>query len=274
MTQRRVVSCRNPEYRSFRKVSVSGVTCFRMNFKSPTPPRARALLTDLYELTMAYAYWKSGKTDQEAVFHLLFRHHPFHGGFTICCGLADVIEYLQNFRFDQSDVNYLKTLKGNDGKRLFDPVFLKFLRGLRLNLDVDAIPEGTVVFPQEPLIRIRGSILQGQIVLPMSSPEKFSAFRPAAPMRTVGSCLFRMNSPPSMLTPMPCLTIAPSLWILTTRSMASATPWKPASACANAAIKWPASALIPATSRISASRRAKFSTPPVFAMPSSSAATT
>src|SRR5215469_16862744 len=118
-----------------------------MNTNSPALPRARALLTDLYELTMAYAYWKTGKTNQEAVFHLLFRQHPFNGGFTICCGLADAIEYLQKFRFEQSDVDYLKTLKGNDGKSLFDPTFLKYLRGLRLKLDVDAIPEGTVVFP-------------------------------------------------------------------------------------------------------------------------------
>lgn len=121
-------------------------------------------MTDLYELTMAYAYWKAGKIDQEAVFHLLFRQHPFKGGFTICCGLADAIEYLQKFRFEQSDVDYLRTLRGNDGERLFDPAFLKHLRGLRLNLDVDAMPEGTVVFPQEPLIRIRGSILQAQVV--------------------------------------------------------------------------------------------------------------
>lgn len=135
-----------------------------MNTKSPGLPRARALLTDLYELTMAYGYWKTGKAEQETVFHLLFRQHPFNGGFTICCGLADAIEYLQEFRFEQSDVDYLKTLKGNDGKRLFDPAFLKLLRGLRLKLDVDAIPEGTVVFPQEPLIRIRGSILQAQVV--------------------------------------------------------------------------------------------------------------
>src|SRR5215469_8782483 len=135
-----------------------------MNTNSPAPPRARALLTDLYELTMAFAYWKEGRTDQEAVFHLLFRQHPFNGGFTISCGLADAIDYLRGFRFEHSDVDYLKSLKGNDGKRLFDPSFLKYLHGLRLNLDVDAIPEGTVVFPHEPLIRVRGPILQAQIV--------------------------------------------------------------------------------------------------------------
>ena len=127
-------------------------------------PGAKALLTDLYQLTMAYGYWKAGKADQEAVFHLFFRKQPFNGGFTIACGLADVIQYLRGFRFQKSDLDYLRTLKGNDGKRLFEPAFLRYLAGLKLNLDVDAIPEGTVVFPQEPLLRVQGSILEAQLV--------------------------------------------------------------------------------------------------------------
>jgi len=62
-------------------------------------PGATALLTDLYQLTMAYGYWKSGRADQEAVFHLLFRKQPFNGGFTLACGLADAVQYLRRFRF-------------------------------------------------------------------------------------------------------------------------------------------------------------------------------
>lgn len=127
-------------------------------------PGAKALLTDLYQLTMAYGYWKTGKADQEAVFHLFFRQQPFQGGFTLSCGLADSIRYLIGFRFDQSDLDYLGRLKGNDGRRLFAPAFLKHLRTLKLKLEVDAIPEGTVVFPQEPLLRVRGPILQAQLV--------------------------------------------------------------------------------------------------------------
>jgi nicotinate phosphoribosyltransferase len=127
-------------------------------------PGAKALLTDLYQLTMAYGYWKTGKADQEAVFHLLFRKQPFNGGFTLACGLADAIEYLRRFKFEKSDLEYLKALKGNDGKQLFEAGFLKYLGGLKLRLDVDAIPEGTVVFPQEPLVRVRGSILEAQLV--------------------------------------------------------------------------------------------------------------
>lgn len=127
-------------------------------------PGAKALLTDLYQLTMAYGYWKAGKAEQEAVFHLLFREQPFHGGFTLACGLADSIQYLLGFKFDKSDLDYLGQLKGSDSKRLFEPAFLKYLGNLKLHLDVEAIPEGTVVFPQEPLLRIRGSILQAQLV--------------------------------------------------------------------------------------------------------------
>jgi len=125
---------------------------------------AKALLTDLYQITMAYGYWKAGKADQEAVFHLFFRKQPFQGGFTISCGLADSIQYLLGFKFEKSDLDYLGQLKGNDGRRLFEAAFLKYLGGLKLRLDVDAIAEGTVVFPQEPLLRVRGSILQAQLV--------------------------------------------------------------------------------------------------------------
>src|SRR6266700_4766541 len=88
---------------------------------------ASALLTDLYQLTMAYGYLKTGKADQEAVFHLLFRKQPFQGGFTLSCGLADSIQYLLGFKFETFDLEYLGKLKGNDRKRVFEPAFLKYL---------------------------------------------------------------------------------------------------------------------------------------------------
>src|SRR6266567_8443381 len=127
-------------------------------------PRARALMTDLYELTMAYGYWKTGKADQEAVFHLFFRKHPFNGGFTLCAGLADCIQYLLEFRFEKSYLEYVAQLKGNDGKKLFDRPFLKYLGDLRIRLNVDTVPEGTAVFPQEPLLRVRGPLMAAQLV--------------------------------------------------------------------------------------------------------------
>ena len=124
----------------------------------------RALLTDMYQLTMALAYWKAGRADHESVFHLFFREHPFRGGFTLACGLADCVKYLQEFRFDEGDIGYLAELRGGDDKPLFDTAFLQYLRELRPCFDVDAIPEGSVVFPQEPLLRVRGPILQAQLV--------------------------------------------------------------------------------------------------------------
>lgn len=123
-----------------------------------------ALLTDLYQLTMAYAYWKSGKEDEIGVFHLYFRKNPFQGGFTVACGLSGVIDFLQNFHFTENDTAYLATLTGNDGNPLFSGEFLDYLQNLKFSCDVEAVPEGTVVFPNEPLLRITGPLLQCQLL--------------------------------------------------------------------------------------------------------------
>ncbi len=122
-----------------------------------------SLLTDLYEMTMAYGYWKSGMSQKEAVFNLFFRKHPFKGGFTIACGLASVVDFLENFKFEASDIEYLRTLEGNDNKPLFEEGFLAFLEKMNFECDIDAIPEGTIVFPHEPLIRVKGPLIQSQI---------------------------------------------------------------------------------------------------------------
>ncbi len=123
-----------------------------------------ALLTDLYQLTMAYGYWKLGRGEQEAVFHLTFRKNPFAGGYSIACGLHYAIDYVNSLRFDEADLAYLASLKGNDGNALFEEGFIAYLAKLEWSLDIDAIPEGTVVFPHEPLVRVRGPILQCQIL--------------------------------------------------------------------------------------------------------------
>ena len=123
-----------------------------------------SLLTDLYQITMAYAYWKSGMSDREAVFHLFYRKEPFKGGYAIACGLEVVIDYLNEFKFARSDLDYLSTLKGNDGKPLFDSAFLAYLSELEFTCSVDAIPEGTPVFENEPLVRVKGPLLQAQII--------------------------------------------------------------------------------------------------------------
>lgn len=122
-----------------------------------------SLLSDLYQLTMAYGYWKLGRAEEESVFHLFFRSAPFGSGYTIAAGLEYAIDVLQNLRFDAADRQYLASLTGNDGKALFDVGFLDHLAKLNFSCDVDAVPEGTAVYPQEPLIRIKGPILQCQI---------------------------------------------------------------------------------------------------------------
>jgi nicotinate phosphoribosyltransferase len=123
-----------------------------------------ALSTDLYQLTMAQAYRHSGRADEEAVFHLFFRKNPFGGGFTVACGLARALDFLAGFHFAAEDIAYLERLTGNDGRPLFERAFLRELAELRLRCDVDAVPEGTVVFPYEPLVRVRGPILHAQLV--------------------------------------------------------------------------------------------------------------
>lgn len=104
-----------------------------------------ALLTDFYELTMSYGYWKAGLDTQESVFHLFFRKSPFRGGYTIAAGLEAVIEYLKNFRFDASDLAYLESIRGADDKPLFESKFFDYLANMRFTCDIDAIPEGNVV---------------------------------------------------------------------------------------------------------------------------------
>lgn len=123
-----------------------------------------ALLTDLYQLTMAYAYWRAAVHEHEAVFHLYYRRNPFSGGYAIACGLAPAVEFLEDLRFSAEDVDYLARLEGNDRRPLFEPAFLEHLAELRFACDVDAVPEGTVVFPPEPLLRVRGPIIQAQLV--------------------------------------------------------------------------------------------------------------
>lgn len=135
-----------------------------MNITRDLYSGSMALLTDLYQITMAYGYWKSGRHNQEAVFNLFFRDNPFKGGYTIACGLDYVIDYIEHLSYSADDIAYLRTLEGNDGTPLFEEGFLVYLSELTFSFDIDAIPEGTVVFPNEPLVRVKGPILQCQLI--------------------------------------------------------------------------------------------------------------
>ena len=113
---------------------------------------------------MACGYWKAGVSDYEAAFHVTFRENPFGGEFTVACGLATAIGFLRTFHFEETEIDYLAAQRGNDAKPLFTPGFLDYLRSLRVTCDIDAIPEGTLVFPNEPLIRVCGPIIQCQLL--------------------------------------------------------------------------------------------------------------
>ena len=124
------------------------------------------LLTDLYEITMAQGYWREGKVDEQSCFYMFYRENPFEGGYGIMCGGDQVVNLIENFGFDEDDIEYLRSLPAPDGKPLFDPEFLEWLAEMELEVDVDIVPDGTVVFPREPLVRVTGPLLQCQLLEP------------------------------------------------------------------------------------------------------------
>lgn len=118
----------------------------------------QALFTDFYQLTMAYGYWKNNIHNKRATFNMFFRTAPFKGQYAIFAGLETFINYINAFKYDQSDLDYFRSLK------LFNEEFLQYLQTLKLSLSIDAVREGTLVFPQEPLIKVTGSLLECQII--------------------------------------------------------------------------------------------------------------
>jgi nicotinate phosphoribosyltransferase len=125
------------------------------------------LATDQYQLTMGQAYWQQGMTDYEAVFTYAFRDNPFHGGYAVCAGLAYVayfVQYMQEHGFSDNNLHFLASLLGHDGQPLFRQEYLDFLPHMPWEIQVDAIPEGTVVFAHEPIVRVCGPIIPCQII--------------------------------------------------------------------------------------------------------------
>ena len=116
------------------------------------------MLTDFYELTMANGYFEQGMGDEIAYFDMFFRKVPDGGGFAIATGLEQVIEYLQNLKFTEEDIEYLRS------KKCFSENFLEYLKNFKFECDVWAIQEGTPVFPNEPLLTIRGPVIQAQFI--------------------------------------------------------------------------------------------------------------
>ncbi len=122
------------------------------------------LLTDLYQLTMAYGYWKAGRIKEQAVFHWYYRKNPFQGNFALVAGLEDVVSWLQHFQFTESDLAYLATLRNAQEQPLFETAFLDYLQQLRFTGQLAAIAEGTIVFANQPLLRITAPLIEAQLI--------------------------------------------------------------------------------------------------------------
>lgn len=120
--------------------------------------RNLTLLTDFYELTMMQGYLKSGKHQEKVIFDMFYRKNPCGNGFAICCGLEQVVEYIRNLNFNEEDIDYLRSLGS------FDEDFIEYLRGFHFTGDIYAIPEGTVVFPKEPLLKIIAPVIEAQLI--------------------------------------------------------------------------------------------------------------
>jgi nicotinate phosphoribosyltransferase len=116
-----------------------------------------AIFTDFYSLTMAQGYWKRNP-DEKAVFEMFFRHQPFDGGYSIFAGLGTLLEELLKLKFSDEDINYIKSLN------VFDNAFADYLKNFSFTGSLWAMDEGTVIFPNEPLIRIEGSLIECQII--------------------------------------------------------------------------------------------------------------
>ncbi len=134
---------------------------------SPLPLFAKAsmtLATDLYQLTMAQGYFLSGMEKRSSVFHMFYRHPPFKGRYTVIAGIGSFAEWLEHLRFTDEDLNYLSTIPGKGGQLLFVKPFLDFLRTWKFRGSIEAVPEGTILFPHEPIVRVRAPLLDAQMI--------------------------------------------------------------------------------------------------------------
>ena len=118
----------------------------------------KTLMIDFYELTMAQTYFNENKKDEIVYFDIFFRENPFSGGYTIACGLDETINYINNFKFTNQELTYLRSLN------TFTDDFLNYLRNLKFTGDIFSVPDGTVVFPNEPILTIRADIITAQLL--------------------------------------------------------------------------------------------------------------
>ncbi len=120
--------------------------------------RNLSLLTDLYQLTMLQGYFEEKQANETVIFDMFFRNNPHSGGYSVCAGLQQVIEYIEGLHFADEDISYLKTLN------LFSDKFLSYLKDFKFTGDIYAIPEGSVIFPKEPIMKIVAPIMEAQLI--------------------------------------------------------------------------------------------------------------
>ena len=135
-----------------------------MSLTDRTKPSDVSLNTDLYELTMAQGFWESGLVDGEACFNAFFRENPFDGGYAVACGMGQIADLVENFVFEDDDIEYLAGIQAPGGGAMFKPGFLEYLRNHRLDLTIHVVPEGDVVFPREPMVRVMGPVIDCQLI--------------------------------------------------------------------------------------------------------------
>ena len=116
------------------------------------------MLTDFYELTMANGYFETGMADDIAYFDMFFRKVPDGGGYAIMAGVEQLMDYLKNLKFTDEDIDYLRS------KQMFSEDFLQYLKNFKFECDVWAVPEGTPIFPHEPIVTVRGPVIQAQFI--------------------------------------------------------------------------------------------------------------
>jgi len=123
-----------------------------------------ALATDLYQLTMAQGYFSAGLTERKSIFHMFYRSPPFGGRYVIAAGQACFADWLEKHAFNEEDLAYLSSLSGKDGRPLFSEDFITYLGRWKFRGSIETVAEGTVVFPHEPIIRVRAPLLDAQLI--------------------------------------------------------------------------------------------------------------
>ena len=116
------------------------------------------MLVDFYEITMANGFFENGRGNQTAYFDMFFRKVPDNAGYAIMAGVQQIIEYIENLNFTKEDIEYLRK------KNIFSEKFLEYLENFEFQCDIWAVPEGTPIFPNEPLITVRGPAIQAQFI--------------------------------------------------------------------------------------------------------------